>query len=357
MATFYFPGLDKRLLKIVWSSTPLGLLYIWVRAPWYLVPDVFNPTDDYVEPAQDQNPLPGAYHPTITDLPGYDTIDLFAVNRIRGEKVTSGNAPDVVDPVTAEMLAHYAAWTPPNADPYYKSEQKIFPGSEIWIVDRANWQLVYNHVITGRAYFGTRDEALNHFKTDGTVQDPSKVGVVIEQIFYQGMFQSPPNPPSQDGWAFWNAASAQAGWQGHMETGPTTVVSGQVTSMALILNLTQIARSMTTAQKNAKQFKFRINWPSNNGYDFMDSVAFLVKNKYDGQPADYEPLRSFPVKSPQLQPQFSGDGAGTIGLDPFFSENGSTIIGGGAYTEVTVKTSPFDVTMNFFGEYGSGNEG
>lgn len=353
----YFPGMDRRLRAIVFQALS-GLVYLHFESYWGMT-WVNADIDQRPDETDSSTPRPDRYAWRIEDLPGVDPFYANDEIKIKGPSVASRpdpQVPAIVNPVTSDMISYFAVWTPANSIPPYieQVQQEIIPASQIWVVDRANWQLVYGGVIAGRAHFGTRDEAMAYFQSDPTIVDHSKVGVIIEQVLYQGVFQSPPNPPSQDGWAFWNAAAAQ-GWAGHLEDVPAVKGYGELQAANLIINPALLTSSMTQEQRTAREFKFRIV-PSSPDNRIKQRIR-MYGIKKPTTPPGAQVRSDFPVGSNPAsdfyRPQWTGDDA-NYELFEFIEVGG--VFPAGAYLEVTVKLSPLEVTYQVFGD-GGGGEG
>jgi hypothetical protein len=351
----YFPGMDKRLTQIVFSALS-GMVYVHIEGYWHMT-WVRVPRSEPPDEAEFSVPRPDRYKWRIEDLPGVAPFIANDVQVIRGPKVQVKNPPPpIVNPITAEMVSYYAAWTPANSIPtYYQAVIQDAGGpTQTWIIDRAQYQLVYAGAITARGSpVMSRDEALAHFQSDPTL-DPSKVGVIIAQVYDANGNHDPPMPPSQEGWTFWNNAAAQSGWAGHLETGPTPQpYRGEMYGINLMINPATLASSMTPAQRTAKEFKFKIIPEADGNMKQEIRLYWFTKPNSGTLRTDYpvEPAERF------YRPVLPGDDE-NWDVTTFTRKEVGDKWFAGDYLEVTVKLSPFEVSYRLvITDHGGDEEG
>lgn len=311
---FWFPGLEKKLSKVVWKVAG-GLLYVHMEWSWGLFPATSGGEDTEVGSPAGSTP-PNPYLITIANLPGYDPFQINVHQAKRGSRVPAPSiakpAPGLEDPVTIGMLGYYAYWTPPNSEPpFYFTASRTSGGLETWIVDTASWQLVYNHIITNRVTPPMSQAAgLAQFQglagsTGYEGMDPALMGVIIEQVFtFIGGIaipppHDPPYPPSADGYAFWASAP---GWSGHMETSGGGTSRGAKGSANLLINVARVQQELTLAQKNANKWTFDITMPEDQLAKPYVSVSAWPATK-SGTPG-FTPRKTFPVGTTMQRPLF-----------------------------------------------------
>lgn len=206
----------------------------------------------------------------------------------------------ISDPVTLNMLSHYAGWTP--KPPEIKTATTPGVALETWIIDTANFQLVYAGHITSRlAGRVSRDQALAEFKgligsTGYEGLDPDKMGVIIEQIpqfdsqgHFLGYFADPPFPPSAAGWAFWS----QSGWTGHLDDTPGEPGYGKLAFGYWIMNLSLVKLLMEKKNRTDKKFTFKVKLPA----EAQLGVAWELR----AQVVQFKDQRSFPILTSPVQ--------------------------------------------------------
>lgn len=169
----------------------------------------------------------------------------------------------IESPATEDMIKHYAGWTPFEM---YDQEIRTTIGSfDLYVIDTAQWMLIYNHVVTFRAtaWNYTRDQALAQFQglagSTGYefMNDPSLMGV----DFLDNLGN--PWPPLPD--ALTVRALAEGGGSWHVEPGHPEFAYGRRTVGYWVLNLGIVKKMLNDQNKSAKDFKFNIRMPKKNG--------------------------------------------------------------------------------------------
>jgi hypothetical protein len=217
----------------------------------------------------------------------------------------------VRNPVTVSMLPHYSMWTPENAPKYRIATTISSPAGDIYIIDKANWNLVYAAHITSKLigpYSAAQALAIYQglIGTTGYEDlDPTKMGVSLEQVFYNGAFQD--LPPFPDPLTI--SVFASSGWQWHTEPG-TTKTQVKVDGTAnLILNLAQLRVMMKKANQKDKKVTFNIVIPADKqiGSFKMEAQAFSLKDgpRFDKKKQTYD----FPVDATNVPqwPEWAGE--------------------------------------------------
>jgi hypothetical protein len=160
------------------------------------------------------------------------------------------------------MLAKYRWWLPVR--PAHDQKTVTTPGIDVFIVDTANWNEIYDHVVTARLTpVWTRDQALTFFKTppfgllDG--QDPNLVGVGI----FTNTFQTVEIPSP----TFFSMA-ASGGWTYHVEPGAPATGYQADDATVILLNLGKLYASLPKNPQTGKKpatFTFTIGGPTTPG--------------------------------------------------------------------------------------------
>lgn len=339
--------MEKRLTRIAWGATS-GLLYLHFEGYWHMT-WVHVPQSDIPDEAEFDYPRPEKYKWRIEDLPGIAPFIANETQVIRGPKIpASPSPPAIVNPITIDMLGYYAVWTPSNSVPPYRLEvtQPFGEATQIWVIDLAQWQLVYAGTITARGSpIMTRDQAIAHFQSDPTL-DPSKVGVIIAQVYDENGNHDPPMPPSQEGWTFWNNAAAESGWSGHLETTPAPAPRrGELDGANIIVNLAQLLSSMTPEQRSAGEFKFKIIPEPDSGVKQEIRMYWITRPPTEpGQLP--EPLRTdYPVEPAErlYRPTWT-DGEEDWDVTILSQKQVTDRWYADDYLEVTVKLRPLEVS-------------
>jgi hypothetical protein len=194
-----------------------------------------------------------AVNPVLPDLPIIGSAGLALVADPK-----SKNVP-VTNPYNDDMLKRYVAWSPEAP----KDKTATTPGAsgDLYFVDSANWQLVYaGHIGDRISPIMTRDAAIALFQAQMTAlgNDPSKVGVQLEQAFFNGQVQDLPNLPDP----FTVQVFAEAGWSWHSEPGQVSPsLYGRAGGGTIVLNVSMI-RSRYIQDKKATEFSFPVTIPS-----------------------------------------------------------------------------------------------
>lgn len=261
----------------------------------------------------------------------------------------------IKNPVTLDMMAHYAAWTPEPVD----TKTTTTPGkpTETWIWDLASYQLVYAHHITSRITPPlSRDDALAQFKgligsTGYEGLDPELMGVIIEQVFtfINGVpifpEHDPPTPPSQEGWDFY-AAVQPNGWLGHLEDTPGTPGYGRLTFGYWIMNLGLIKKLLPKKDRgDVKTLKFKIKFPDDDQKGVAwevraAAVPFVVQKSFPimtSPKADKGFLDVKKAEDPQVKTGADPKGGGEIEVEITFA--------GGKDPKNPAKTKPAKVKL------------
>lgn len=266
----------SKIIKLAFPETGGGLVYFtWKYNEGYFDEPSPPPTPRGLLPTAPSGPY-GAifdFSSSTVQIDGgsFDiTSGRHDIIRPNLDPVLAKKDIPVRNPITTDMLKKYAAWTP-NGNPLNEMISSSTPGIDVWIVDSASWQLVYDHHNTSHLTPPmSQAAAVELYKSlAGTtgyegVTDVNKVGVIIEQVphfingVWDGTFADPPYPPSADGWSFWSGAP---GWAGHMQTGNVVQGHGRRGWSYWVINLQQIRKLMPKAKQKDPKFVFFIRMP------------------------------------------------------------------------------------------------
>lgn len=206
----------------------------------------------------------------------------------------------IVDPVSDKMLAKYIYWA--HRAVVKNRTTEVIPGIDNVIIDTAQWTEIYNHVVTFRLTpVWTREQALNHYKTDGLLpgQDPDLVGVAVTNNFGQLL-----TVPSAEFYAIANGG----GWTYHTEPGGATSIYNEDDVATIIINTGKLFRDVPNEPNGSKpaRIEFTVDLPISPGgghgsIDFwLSGSGWIPKEPVQGDPDFGDPFtdkrRSFPVQ-------------------------------------------------------------
>lgn len=205
----------------------------------------------------DGDVVPVAAKALVKGLPWPD-FDMFeVVDGVRDPDGTPRDSVPVDNPVTENMLTKYRYWAQyPKVSADHNS---VLPASDTYVLDEAEFTLIYNHVATGRVHpLATRDEALAYFRGPGLIpgQDPDLVGVGFLTNTWQEIVV---NPPSDEFWAFVAGGAATY----HIETTPPITIHKRDEAAVVVFNLAKLFKDVPNGPNGKKpaQVKFTVDLP------------------------------------------------------------------------------------------------
>lgn len=199
----------------------------------------------------------------VEGLP-WDAFNMF--NVVGGKKDPDGTPKDpesvsIDDPVTDHMLSKYLYWAQHPAKSLARVTNST-PPTDFFVIDTANWVLVYNHMITARQTTPmTKEAALAQFKSlvgsPGYEDlDPDLMGV--------GIFTNTGEEFTQD--MLIEGAAINPGWSGHYETLPGSTVTETDNVASIIINTGKLFRDVPNGGDGKKPafIDFTVRPPSNS---------------------------------------------------------------------------------------------
>lgn len=224
-----------------------------------------------------------------------------AFDLVGGKKDPQGSPledVDIEDPVTDQMLSKYLYWAQHEKRTVSRVTSTT-PDHPFYIVDTANWTLVYDHHITSRiTEIMSEDAALAQFR--GLIGspgyeglDPDKMGVALINPTFQEISVNPPDA------YFWGGVAA--GWAYHTEILPGNEVTTYDDVISIIFNLEKLQRDLASGGSLPKTVEFTITPPTTIGEPkgrltwWVQAQPFLAKISDPPDPGAGE-RRSFPVE-------------------------------------------------------------
>lgn len=193
----------------------------------------------------------------------------------------------VSNPVNDNMLTKFLYWAQyPKVSADHNS---VVPGFDTYILDRAQFTEIYNHMASRLYPLATRDEALAYFRGPGLLegQDPDLVGVAFLNNTYQEIVV---NPPSTEFWLF----VAQGAAEYHVEPTPPVPIYKRDEAAVIVVNLAKLFRDvpLVSGSKPA-QVKFTITMPVKPHYPTGHGATL----SWNLSASAWSPKLSNPVKS------------------------------------------------------------
>lgn len=304
---------------------PGGLVYFFWRYNYAIIKDPSSGAPPTARVGTASAQLPAPYDVTFDfsdselDL---ENFHMFAdapytlLGKDLPANILSANPPiTVVNPVTLNMLKKYAIFSPATGI-YDLSLTTPVAGFDVYVVDRAQWTMTYNHHVTfSLSPVMTKEEAINQFKSlAGTtgyegITDTSLIGVDLTDIFGNSLLV--PSP------LFFSMA-AGGGWEYHTEPSGGSNAYGRESGTGMIFNLGLLKSFVKQSERGTKEYNFKMTFAKKNE---MQAVELFAETFETGQ------RLNFPVdakKRPTWDTWFPPE---SFTIHPFTDVNGFVKLG------------------------------